>query len=88
MWQFHGQFPQYPLWVTEYASTSADEAGEVLSALIHISRRSLALKRLLLVVTDFLDQTTRYMDTLSWIEAYAWFGYFVSPLSCIPFPLH
>ncbi|KAG6845127.1 hypothetical protein H0H87_000554 [Tephrocybe sp. NHM501043] len=26
LWQMHGQFPQYPLWVTEFATTSAVDA--------------------------------------------------------------
>ncbi|KAF9524085.1 glycosyl hydrolase catalytic core-domain-containing protein [Crepidotus variabilis] len=30
------------------------------------------------VVADFLNQTTTYLDTLDWIERYAWFGYFRS----------
>lgn len=30
------------------------------------------------VVADFLNQTISFMDTLDWIERYAWFGYFVS----------
>lgn len=25
---FAGQFPNYPIWVTEYASTSSDDAGQ------------------------------------------------------------
>jgi hypothetical protein len=31
-------------------------------------------------VENFLNTTTTYMDTLDWIERYAWFGYFVSGL--------
>lgn len=27
LWQMHGQFPQYPLWVTEFATTSTNDAG-------------------------------------------------------------
>lgn len=27
IWSFHGQVPDYPLWVTEYASTNSDDAG-------------------------------------------------------------
>lgn len=30
------------------------------------------------VVADFLNTTTIYLDSLDWIERYAWFGYFVS----------
>ncbi|KAJ6569326.1 hypothetical protein B0H19DRAFT_1373530 [Mycena capillaripes] len=26
IWSMHGQFPNYPIWVTEYASTSLDDA--------------------------------------------------------------
>ncbi|KIK57165.1 glycoside hydrolase family 128 protein [Collybiopsis luxurians FD-317 M1] len=29
-------------------------------------------------VTDFLNQTTAFMDGLAFVERYAWFGYFVS----------
>ncbi|KAG5645487.1 hypothetical protein DXG03_006032 [Asterophora parasitica] len=54
IWQVHGQFPNYPIWITEFASTSNDDA----------------------VVLDFLQQTTKYLDSLDWIQAYAWFGFF------------
>lgn len=30
IWSFHGQFPNYPIWITEYASTSTDDAGEIM----------------------------------------------------------
>jgi hypothetical protein len=30
------------------------------------------------VVLDFMNQTITYLDSLDWIERYAWFGYFVS----------
>jgi len=50
----HNQFPRIPLWVTEYASTSANDTE----------------------VWDFLNQTTIYMDSLEYIERYAWFGFF------------
>lgn len=30
------------------------------------------------VVAEFLNQTIVYLDSLDWIERYAWFGYFVS----------
>jgi hypothetical protein len=26
---------------------------------------------------NFLNATTRYMDTLDWIQGYAWFAFFV-----------
>lgn len=29
-------------------------------------------------VVNFLNSTIRYMDTLDWIQGYAWFAYFVS----------
>ncbi|KAF9464166.1 hypothetical protein BDZ94DRAFT_1191650 [Collybia nuda] len=54
LWQMHGQFPSYPLWVTEFATTSTNDAE----------------------VVDFLNSTIRYMDTLDWIQGYAWFAYF------------
>ncbi|KAF8665251.1 hypothetical protein AX16_000273 [Volvariella volvacea WC 439] len=54
LWEMHGQFPDHPLWVTEFADTSDDDAE----------------------VLNFLNATTTYMDTLDWIERYAWFGYF------------
>ncbi|KAF8644421.1 hypothetical protein AX16_008481 [Volvariella volvacea WC 439] len=31
IWQMHGQFPNWPLWVTEFASTSQDDAGTPLA---------------------------------------------------------
>ncbi|KAG7088302.1 hypothetical protein E1B28_012312 [Marasmius oreades] len=54
VWQMHGQFPNYPLWVTEFASTSSEDN----------------------VVMDFLNQSIHYLDTLDFVERYAWFGYF------------
>ena len=32
------------------------------------------------VVAEFLNQTIVYLDSLYWIERYAWFGYFVSSI--------
>ena len=40
-----------------------------------------------LEVVDFLNSTVRYMDTLNWIERYAWFALFVSPLIPVH-PIH
>ncbi|KAG5652200.1 hypothetical protein H0H81_005935 [Sphagnurus paluster] len=54
LWQVHTQFPNLPIWVTEYASTSTNETE----------------------VANFLNATIIYMDTLDWIERYAWFGFF------------
>lgn len=34
-----------------------------------------------LEVLNFLNATTRYMDSLDWIQGYAWFGFFVSAIS-------
>ncbi|KAF8073624.1 hypothetical protein FPV67DRAFT_1409792 [Lyophyllum atratum] len=56
LWQMHGQFPQYPLWVTEFATTSTNDAD----------------------VLDFITSSITYLDSLDWIQGYAWFGYFVS----------
>jgi len=53
IWDVHSQYPQYPIWITEYAETSPNDA----------------------VVFDFMNQTITYLDTLDWIERYAWFGY-------------
>ncbi|KAF8203887.1 glycosyl hydrolase catalytic core-domain-containing protein [Pholiota molesta] len=50
----HTNFPQYPIWITEFADTSGN----------------------LTEVTDFLNQTITTLDTLDWVERYAWFGYF------------
>ncbi|KAF9486394.1 hypothetical protein BDN70DRAFT_869912 [Pholiota conissans] len=50
----HANFPQYPVWITEYADTSGN----------------------LTEVIDFLNQTITTLDTLDWVERYAWFGYF------------
>jgi hypothetical protein len=54
LWEVHNKYPKLPIWVTEYASTSANDTE----------------------VANFLNATTTYMDTLDWIERYAWFGYF------------
>lgn len=32
----------------------------------------------ILVVLDFMDQSINYLDSLDWVERYAWFGFFVS----------
>jgi hypothetical protein len=54
IWNVHTTFPQYPIWITEYAETSTNDT----------------------VVAEFLNQTIFYLDSLDWIERYAWFGYF------------
>ncbi|KAJ3513041.1 hypothetical protein NLJ89_g3168 [Agrocybe chaxingu] len=51
--QMHTEFPNYPLWVTEYASTSSNPSE----------------------VKDFLSATTKYMDSLNYVERYSWFAY-------------
>ncbi|PPQ99524.1 hypothetical protein CVT24_005314 [Panaeolus cyanescens] len=56
LWDVHNSFPEYPIWVTEYAETSTNDT----------------------VVLDFMNQTINYLDSLDWVERYAWFGYFVS----------
>ncbi|KIM43311.1 glycoside hydrolase family 128 protein [Hebeloma cylindrosporum] len=63
LWQMHSQFPDKPLWVTEFASTSTSDEE----------------------VLDFLNATTRYMDTLDWVQGYAWFAFFVRrlPSNCV-----
>ena len=33
------------------------------------------------VVAEFLNQTILYLDSLHWIERYAWFGYFVGSIA-------
>jgi len=50
----HGEFPGYPIWVTEFASTNSDPTE----------------------VASFMTASIAYLDTLDWIERYAWFGYF------------
>jgi hypothetical protein len=37
-----------------------------------------------LVVADFLNETVTYLDSLDWIERYAWFGFFVSQFYDLP----
>lgn len=54
LYQLHGQFPNLPIWVTEYADTSLNDTD----------------------VITFLNQTSTYLDSLDWVERYAWFGYF------------
>lgn len=53
IWQVHSVYPQYPIWITEYAETSTNDT----------------------VVAEFLNATTVYLDSLDWIERYAWFCY-------------
>ncbi|KAG5643544.1 hypothetical protein DXG03_000685 [Asterophora parasitica] len=71
LWEVHNQFPKLPIWVTEYASTSKNETGRTAPPL-RMFRRS----RNTLEVAEFLNATITYMDTLDWIERYAWFGFF------------
>ncbi|KAK7056924.1 hypothetical protein VNI00_002642 [Paramarasmius palmivorus] len=54
IWAIHGEFPDYPIWITEFATTSSDDA----------------------TVLDFMKQTIQYLDTLDFVERYAWFGFF------------
>lgn len=30
IWQMHNTYPQYPIWITEYASTSTNSSGAYL----------------------------------------------------------
>ncbi|XP_006453985.1 hypothetical protein AGABI2DRAFT_189310 [Agaricus bisporus var. bisporus H97] len=54
IWDMHSTFPQFPIWITEFAEIS-DNAT---------------------VVLDFMNQTINYLDSLDWVERYAWFGFF------------
>ena len=29
IWAIHGEFPDYPIWITEFATTSSDDASEL-----------------------------------------------------------
>ncbi|KAJ7367097.1 glycosyl hydrolase catalytic core-domain-containing protein [Mycena albidolilacea] len=54
IYQIHGQYPNHTLWITEYASTTANDS----------------------VVLDFMNTTIAALDTLDFVERYAWFGFF------------
>ncbi|KIJ60663.1 glycoside hydrolase family 128 protein [Hydnomerulius pinastri MD-312] len=54
IWSFHGEFASWPLWVTEFASTSTNVTE----------------------VQDFASQAITYLDSLDWIEGYAWFAFY------------
>lgn len=54
IWDMHSSFPQFPIWITEYADVSDNKTE----------------------VWDFMNQTINYLDSLDWIERYAWFGFF------------
>ncbi|KAG7440823.1 uncharacterized protein BT62DRAFT_909672 [Guyanagaster necrorhizus] len=58
LWSLHGDYPNYKVWVTEYADTEGNATD----------------------VLQFMNQTTTYMESLDWIERYAWFGYFVGQI--------
>ncbi|KAJ7796176.1 hypothetical protein B0H14DRAFT_82467 [Mycena olivaceomarginata] len=64
IYQIHGQYPNHTLWITEYASTTANDS----------------------VVLDFMNTTIAALDTLDFVERYAWFGFFVC-LASSPFHL-
>jgi hypothetical protein len=75
IWDVHTNFPQYPIWITEYAETSTNDSGKQ-KALMQIP--CVIFTFYIPVVLDFMNQTITYMDTLDWIERYSWFGFFVS----------
>jgi len=54
IWDIHNTFPQYPIWVTEFADTSDNDT----------------------LVWQFMNESIIYLDSLDWIERYAWFGWF------------
>ncbi|KAJ3563574.1 hypothetical protein NP233_g8856 [Leucocoprinus birnbaumii] len=64
IWDMHSTFPQFPIWITEYADTGDNTTDDDPSAL----RSS--------EVWDFMNQTINYLDSLDWIERYSWFGFF------------
>ncbi|KAF8640678.1 hypothetical protein AX17_000334 [Amanita inopinata Kibby_2008] len=54
IFDIHREYPQYPIWITEYAETSSNDR----------------------VIYDFMNQTISFLETLDWVERYAWFGFF------------
>ncbi|KAH7889902.1 hypothetical protein F5I97DRAFT_608395 [Phlebopus sp. FC_14] len=69
---FHEQFPSWPLWVTEFASTNADVSGEW-----HDVAASTWYPDLFpAVVEEFCAQSIALLDSLEWIEGYAWFAFY------------
>lgn len=57
---FHSAFPQQSIWLTEFACQDFGPNPKVCSKDD---------------VFSFLDTTTAFMDSTSWIEAYFWFGF-------------
>jgi len=54
IWSMHGQYPTYPIWITEFASETNDMSKMV----------------------SFGQSAFPYLDTLNWVERYAFFGTF------------
>jgi len=52
IWTIHSIYPQYPIWITEFASTTNDQTEMV----------------------NFAKAAVAYLETLDWIQRYAWFG--------------
>ncbi|KAK1226269.1 hypothetical protein PQX77_010742 [Marasmius sp. AFHP31] len=75
LWQMHNRFGNRTLWVTEWATTALDVKGSS-----NVFRDGSCTHGTLTPteVEDFMNQTTKYLDDLAWVERYAWFGYFVS----------
>ena len=59
IWSTHHRLgPEKPVWITEFAATNW--------------RKEEPLGKE--VVEAFLRESVRYLDTLEWVERYAWFG--------------
>ncbi|TFK26771.1 hypothetical protein FA15DRAFT_256539 [Coprinopsis marcescibilis] len=71
LWAIHNDYPDLPIWVTEYADTSSNVTGAVL-----LRRPALKLTRCFVEVYNFMNETIRYLDETEWVERYAWFGFF------------
>jgi len=81
IFDIHNQYPQYPIWITEYADLSPNVTGIYSAFQAYHCRASAKKFALITVVLDFMNQTITYLDSLDWVERYAWFGYLVSLLS-------
>ncbi|KAG8703996.1 hypothetical protein FRC08_002516 [Ceratobasidium sp. 394] len=71
IWSIHSEFAGYPIWITEFAETSTDNAGN-----IFLAEPGGIADNVELVVANFLNATINYLDTLDWVEKYSWFAFF------------
>ncbi|KAK1228960.1 hypothetical protein PQX77_008000 [Marasmius sp. AFHP31] len=73
--EIHATFPHHPIWITEFGCTSGSDQG----CISHLRAfQAGLLQRLSFVPTEvieFLQRALDLMDSMSWVERYAWFAF-------------